>query len=101
ASDGIQHPLATKNRSDLNLRICDRMLRIFAKRAMTGVYFKKKKSATVKCAYAFFDQKLKEQVDWYLTAEETVFYGLADGILWTKAFPDLQAIRQTVTEPSK
>jgi ATP-dependent protease ClpP protease subunit len=69
------------------------MLQIFAERGINGAYFKKRKSSTVESAYRFFDKKLKEKIDWFLDAEEAVFYGLADGILGSKEYPDVEALR--------
>lgn len=90
---GSQHPVAMKNVADFQVKACERMLRIFAERAVDGEFFKKKKSSTVDTAYAFFDKTLKDKVDWYLNAEEAVFYGLSDGILGSKKYPDVQTLR--------
>lgn len=69
------------------------MLHIFAERAIVGQFFKKKKSTTVQTAYNFFDKMLKEKVDWYLDAEEALFYGLTDDILGSRTYPDIQTLR--------
>lgn len=87
------HPFALKNEADRQMVACKRMLMLFAERAIVGEYFKKRKSSTVESAYAFFDKKLKKEVDWFLSAEEAVFYGLADGILGSKAFLDMDSLR--------
>lgn len=88
------HPFAVKTAADFEMKACKRMLTIFAERAYdTGPFFKKKKSATVQTALNFFDKKLKEKVDWYLDAEETVHYGLADDILGRNTYPDVNSLR--------
>lgn len=93
AGGGAVHPFSLKNEADFQIKACKRMLRIFAERAIVGPYFKKKKSSTVQSAYAFFDKKLKDEVDWYFDAEEAVFYGLADHILGIGEYKDVQSLR--------
>lgn len=91
------HPFALKTEADFQEKACKRMLRIFAEKAIsseTAEFFKRKKTATVDTAYKFFDRKLKETVDWYLDADESVFYGLADGILGSGEYPDLDSLRK-------
>ena len=65
----------------------------FAKRAIRGRFFKEKKWTTVDSAYKFFEKTLKEKVDWYLDAEETVYYGLADGVLGSRRFKDIDKLK--------
>lgn len=90
------HPFALKSEVDRQMFACNRMLQIFAERAMVGEYFKKK-NADVKSAFKFFDKKVKDTVDWIISAEEAVYYGLADGILGSKEFPDMESIRAGIT----
>lgn len=94
STTGAAHPFAMKNEADVNMKICKKMLGIFAERAVVGPFFKKKKSTTVNSIYLFFDRKLRNEVDWYLDAEEAVFYGLADCILGCKKYPTLQSLRE-------
>ncbi len=90
---GIVHPFSLKNEADMQIKACQRMIQIFADRALVGPFFKKKKSATVTTAYNFFDTTIKKKVDWYLDAEEAVFYGLADCILGGNEYADIHALR--------
>lgn len=88
------HPFAIKTAADFEMKACKRMLEIFSERAWdTGVYFTKKKSSTVQSAYNFFDKKIKEKVDWFLDAEEALFYGLTDAILGCEQYSDITALR--------
>ncbi len=89
----VNHPIAVQSDADFQVKGCRRMLEIFAKRAVTGEFFSKKKSNTVENAYRFFDKKIKDKVDWFLTAEESLYYGLCDGILGSKEYPDVHCIR--------
>ena len=91
---GWGHPFSVKTSADFQMKACKRMLQIFAERAINGAYFSKRKSTTVESCYRFFDKKLKEKVDWYLDAEETVFYGLADHILGDKKYPTMDSLRE-------
>lgn len=88
------HPFGLKNEAEFQMRATKRMLQIFSERAIIGEYFKKKKSTTIDYAYNFFDKKLKSEVDWYLDAEEAVFYGLADCVLGCKDYPDIHSLRE-------
>lgn len=88
------HPMAVLTAAEFDKQNCKRMIEIFAERALdTGAYFKKKKSSTLQSVCNFFDKKLKEKVDWYLNAEESVFYGLSDCILGEKEYPDMNSLR--------
>jgi ATP-dependent Clp protease protease subunit len=89
------HPMAVKSAVDFEAKMCNRMLQIFARRAVVGPFFKKRKSTTVQAIYNFFDKKLKDKIDWYLDAEETVFFGLADFVLGHKQYPTVASLRET------
>jgi len=90
----IIHPFGLKNEAEFQIRATKRMLQIFAERAIVGPYFKNKKSTNKHSIYNFFDKKLKTEVDWYLNAEESVFYGLADYILGCETYPNIQSLRE-------
>lgn len=89
------HPYALKNEAMMQEKACKRMLKIFAEKAYNSgcEFFSRKKSATLETVYNFFDKKLKDEVDWYLTSEEAVFYGFADAILGSDDYPDLDSLR--------
>ena len=87
------HPFSAKVTADFTIKACKRMLEIFASKAINGPYFSRRKSATIETAYNYFDKKLKEKVDWYLSADEAVHYGLADGILGSKEYPNVHSLR--------
>jgi len=92
---GVNHPFANKTVADFDMKACKRMLSIFAERAWnTGKFFTRKKTSTVETAWNFFDKKLKEKIDWYLDAEEAIFYGLADDILGGEEYPDIPSLRE-------
>ena len=96
AGGSVSHPFALKNEAMMQERASKRMLQIFAEAAIateSAEFFTRKKSSTVDTAYKFFDRKLKEEVDWYMSAEEAVFYGLADGIIGSDDYPDLDSLR--------
>lgn len=90
---GYAHPFAAMNEMKRQIRACKRMLEIFANRALTGEFFKKRKGSTTRTAYDFLDRKLKKEVDWFLDADEAVYYGLADGIFGSKNYPDYNSLR--------
>jgi len=68
-----------------NEKACKRMLHIFATRAIIGPFFKEKEYSISRIK-DYIDKKLQSKSDWYLTAEEAIYYGFADGILGEKGF---------------
>jgi len=77
---------------EINDFYCKRMLQIFSKRAIVGEYFKERNYSEDKIA-KFIDRKLQSKGDWFMTAEEAVYYGLADGVLGEGKFKNLDALR--------
>jgi len=84
--------MAVKSAVDQNERFCKRMLEIFAQKAIKGRYFKDRKYS-LKRTMTFIDHKIKQAGDWYLSPEEAVYYGFADGILGEKGFETIEKIR--------
>lgn len=76
--------IAAKSYMDVESMVCKRMLQIFARRAAkSGKYFKKKKMDET-AVVRFIDRKIHNKSDWYLTAQEAVCLGFADGIIGEK-----------------
>lgn len=88
------HPIAAHSEAAFQVNACKRMIQILAERAVFGPYFNKKKSTTVDQACRFFEKKLREKVDWYLSAEDAVEYGLADAVLGSNEYPDVHSLRE-------
>lgn len=84
--------MAAKSAVDQNEKYCKRMLQIFAQRAILGKYFKDRNYG-IKKTMSFIDSKIRQSSDWYLSAEESVYYGFSDGILGDKGFESLSKIR--------
>lgn len=67
--------------------ICDVMIDIYAKSCVTGKYFVEKygKNPDVEKIKTFLYRKLKSG-DWYIGADDAVYYGFADSIIdsWAK-----------------
>jgi ATP-dependent protease ClpP protease subunit len=59
--------------------ICDIMMTIYAERCVKGQFFKEKKY-TVDQIKKYLYKKFKDG-DWYMSPEEAVYYGFADGVL--------------------
>ena len=70
-----------------------RQMEIFAWRAANGPHFTKAKMNNNQII-EFIDRKVKDKIDWLMTAKEAVNYGWADGILGTAGFEDLKVIRK-------
>lgn len=58
--------------------ICDIMMNIYAERCINGKFFRDK-SYDVNKVKKYLYKKLKDG-DWYMNAEEAIYYGFADGI---------------------
>lgn len=67
-----------------------RMLSIFAKRAKESPKFKK---WSLERIHHNIDKNMKEKSDWYLTPEDAVSYGWADGIFGQKGYEDYETIK--------
>lgn len=70
-----------------------RQMEIFAWRAANGPHFTKSKMNNGQII-EFIDRKVKDKIDWFMTAKEAVNYGFADGIFGTPGFEDLKVIRK-------
>lgn len=84
--------MAVKSAIDQNEKACRRMLQIFGERAVEGKYFKER-NYSIRRAMNFIDGRIRQSGDWYLSAEEAVYYGFADGILGDKGFENISKIR--------
>jgi ATP-dependent protease ClpP protease subunit len=87
------HPFAVKSIADYEAKCCQRMMKIYAEKAIKGPYFSKRKATTMATVISFIDKKLKTHVDWYLDAEEAVWYGFADAVLGGKQYPTIESLR--------
>lgn len=74
--------LSVINAVDYERRVASTMFDIYARRCVDGQFFKDKfgKKPSEKQVRQFLIRKLKSG-DWYLNAEEAVYYGFADGII--------------------
>ncbi len=83
------HFIAAKSAVLWDIKLHNKMLGIFAERAVKSGCF-----TNLMEAEKFFDEKMKENVDWYLTGEEVLKHGLCDGIFGTKGYKTLVSIRR-------
>jgi ATP-dependent protease ClpP protease subunit len=70
--------------------LCDYMMEIYADRCINGKFFKEK-NYTIDQVKKYFYKKFKDG-DWYMTSDEAVYYGFADGILGTKKYPNINSL---------
>jgi len=82
SSDINMDYLSAMNYADYERKICDVMFNIYAKRCVNGKFFYEKfgKKPSDKQVKQFLIRKLKSG-DWYMDADEAVYYGFADKIL--------------------
>jgi ATP-dependent protease ClpP protease subunit len=84
--------MAVKSAVDNNERLCKRMLQIFAERAIMGRYFQERDYSLAKVR-SYLDRKIKDKSDWYLSPNEAVDFGFADGVLGEKGFETIEKCR--------
>lgn len=73
--------------------ITETMMNIYADRCVNGEFFLEK-DYTQDQVKKFLYKKFRDG-DWYLTAEEAVYYGFADGVLGSREYPDFSSILVT------
>ena len=74
----------------------ERMLDIYAHRCIHGEHFQKRyKSLTLDKVKDFLKKRLEQKVDWWITAEEAVYYGFYDGVMGSEGFETIEEIRYT------
>jgi ATP-dependent Clp protease, protease subunit len=85
--------LDTQNWAKFEEKILETMLDIYTARSQKGKYFKEKfKSVTPEKIKRFLKRKLKDG-DWYLTAHEAVYYGLADNVITHRSFGSVNSLK--------
>lgn len=84
------HYLSVQNWAKYEKQLCDIMIDIYATRCIKGKYFKENAYNTNKLK-KFLYRKLKGG-DWYLNAENAVYYGFADGVLGDRKYPNIQSL---------
>ena len=84
--------LDVHNAIKLDKKICEDMLDIYADVCLKSDYFKEKYTdPTHEKVKNYLKRKLKDG-DWYLTSEEAVYYGFADGVLKTRKYPSIHGL---------
>jgi ATP-dependent protease ClpP protease subunit len=88
------HYLAFISGAEASKKSAYRMLRIYAKRCIKGQHFQNRyKSLTEEKVMGFLIKKMQERGDWWLDAEQAVYYGMADGVLGQAGFENMEKIR--------
>lgn len=87
-----EHSKAAASSIKWNEKECDKMLEIFTDRCMSSEICKEKKWKRMIVKKHIMSQ-INNQCDWILTAEESVRYGFADGVLGSDKFPSIEALK--------
>jgi len=80
STDNSGDYLSAQNYSLVDKKNCEKMLRIYAEKCYKTGYFFKEKEYNLSKTKAYIKRKISNG-DWYLSAEEAVFYGFSDGIV--------------------
>lgn len=74
------HQVAVESANKYYTKIKNRMIDIYTDKCINGEFFQERNYSRSKTK-AYIKRKLESNVDWYLNAEEAVYYGFADKIL--------------------
>ena len=85
-SSTVQSNAAWNKKADMT------MLKVYANRAVNGKFFQQREMNENQ-VIKFIDKKIRKLGDWNLCAEETVFYGLADGVFGQDGYESLDNVR--------
>ena len=69
------------------------MIDIFTERCMKGKMAKDKNWKSMMAKKHIMSQ-IANKCDWILTAQESVYYGFADGVLGDKKYPTIDSIKK-------
>ena len=88
-----EHTKAASSSIAWNDRETEKMVDIFTDRCMETSVIAKEKNWKKMMARKHIISQLANKCDWILTAEETVYYGFADGILGSKQYPTTDSLK--------
>lgn len=88
-----EHSKAASSNVQWNERECDKMIDIFTERCMKGKMAKDKNWKSMMAKKHIMSQ-IANKCDWILTAQESVYYGFADGVLGDKKYPTIDSIKK-------
>ena len=85
--------LDVQNAAKFERQMTETMMDIYLAGCMKGKYFKENYSPpTESKVKSFLKRKLKDG-DWYLTSEESLYYGFADLVLQSKSHPSIDSLK--------
>lgn len=87
-----EHSKAAASSIEWNERECEKMIDIFTDRCMSSAISKEKNWKKM-MARKHITAQIANKCDWILTAEDAVYYGFADGILGSKKYPTIDAVK--------
>jgi len=93
SSSNYGNYLDTQSWSKFETTILDSMLDIYVTKCIKGKFFKERyEEPTEAKVKTFIKRKLKDG-DWYLSSNEAVYYGFADGVLSTRKYRGLASLK--------
>jgi ATP-dependent Clp protease protease subunit len=88
------HYLAFMSGAEYSKKLTERMLQIYAKKCINAPYFQNKfKPPTEEKVKNFLEREMQKRGDWWMSAEEAVNFGFADGLLGQPGFETMDMIR--------
>lgn len=90
-----EHSKAAASSVQWNEKETDKMVDIFVQRCLKSPIAREKKwKNSTHIIKKHIVSQISSRCDWLLDAEESVYYGFADGILGSKKYPDIESIKQ-------
>ena len=85
--------LSAHNYAKVDRRNTETMVDIYSEGCVKGKYFKEHyNDLTEEKVRNYLKRKLKDG-DWYLDANEAVYYGFADAVLETRKYPNIESLK--------
>jgi ATP-dependent Clp protease protease subunit len=81
SSGGDDNSLAVISAAQREKRNLERMLKLYARRCIEGPHFAGQKNITQQKVINYLRKKMEKYQDWWMDAEEAIYYGFADGIV--------------------
>jgi ATP-dependent protease ClpP protease subunit len=84
--------LDVQNAAEFEKRVTENMMNIYLYSFLNSKFYKEKlKPSTPQKARSFLEKKLKDG-DWFLSVEEAIYYGFADGVLTSKNYKYIDSL---------
>ena len=82
--------------TEFHKNVLDKIYNIYTDVCSQSIYFKKERSMKRSQIKGYIKRKLDSKEDWYLNAEEAVYYGFSDCVFGTEHYTSIEQIKRHV-----